>query len=131
MVIEHEGKVFAIVVKGSKEQAHEAIVKREVAGMVLHADVFGGMSDLMRYRPEGGGQEMTHKGRSLYRVEAFWRQANGHLRRQARAIAPENLALYLGEIQFRFNHPGDALVDRLFAAVVESGQPQTAYLDNC
>ena len=130
-VIEHDGKVFAIVVKGSKEQAHEAIETSAAAGMVLHADVFGGMRDLVRYKPVGGRSEKPHKERSLDRVEAFWRQTSGHLRNQSRAVAPENLAHYLGEIQFRFNHPGDALVDRLFAAVIESSQPQTVNLDNC
>jgi len=119
-LLERDGRVYTKVVDTvSKEILMDVIRKKARKGSVYYTDQFRSYNSLKRY---GKHYTVKHtkafkrnkKGRSVHinGIEGFWSFAK-HGLYNYRGVSQSNFPLYLKEMEYRYNHRSDSILQLL------------------
>ena len=119
-LLERDGRVYTRVVDAvSKEILMDVIRKKARKGSVYYTDQFRSYNSLKRYGKHYTIQhtkefKKNKKGRSIHinGIEGFWSFAK-HGLYNYRGVSQSNFPLYLKEMEYRYNHRSDNLLQLL------------------
>jgi len=119
-LLERDGRVYTRVVDAvSKEILMDVIRKKARKGSVYYTDQFRSYNSLKRYGKHYTIQhtkefKKVKKGRSVHinGIEGFWSFAK-HGLYNYRGVSQSNFPLYLKEMEYRYNHRSDNLLQLL------------------
>lgn len=119
-LLERDGRVYTKVVDSvSKEVLMDVIRRRSRKGSVYYTDSFKSYNSLKRYGKHyrvRHGKTFVRKGRKrqvhINGIEGFWSFAKHNLYNY-RGVSKSNFPLYLKEMEYRFNHRKENLLQLL------------------
>ena len=121
-LLERDGRVYTKVVDAvSKEILMEVIRKKSRKGSVYYTDKFKSYNSLKRYGKHytlNHGKTFVRKGRRrsvhINGIEGFWSFAK-HGLYNYRGVSRSMFPLYLKEMEYRYNHRNDNLLNLLIS----------------
>ena len=118
-LLERQGKVYTRVVSTvSAEQLLEIIRNKTRKGSVFHTDTFKSYNSLHQF---GKHLKVNHEKTLVSRnhnhingIEGFWSYAK-HKLYNYRGVSKSNFALYLKEMEYRYNHRKDNILEPIIS----------------
>ena len=117
-ILERNGKVYTIIVENVKaETLMEAIRLKTKKGSVFYTDGFRSYNDLRQYGKHNvvrhDKDEFAKEKNHINGLEGFWSFAKERFHKY-HGINKKNYPFYLKEMEFRFNHRNESVLNLLF-----------------
>ena len=124
-ILERKGKVHTVVVPYvSAETLMEEIKKKTLKGSVFYTDGWKSYASLEQYGKHNiidHDKELVDNNHNhINGIEGFWSFAKERFHRY-HGIDKENYPLYLKEMEFRFNHRSESILNLLFDICIVRG----------
>ena len=117
-ILERNGKVYTIIIENVKaETLMEAIKLKTKKGSVFYTDGFRSYNDLKQYGKHNvirhDKDEFVKEKNHINGLEGFWSFAKERFHKY-HGINKKNYPFYLKEMEFRFNHRNESVLNLLF-----------------